>query len=236
MNNLFNFPSIPDASQMHERDCNALIEDYLEHLIAPLIGIVPYPERLSFRQEAHAHIDGLILDFQYKGEMRAEATEHALREFGEPWKLGQAFLEEWSQGGTGRPSVRLARKAAWTAFGSFGAASMLTLLMLEKSAFTPFHELPLGGIGMLALFSPWIAGGFVGAMTPTQAKRGITHALCVLIPHSCAVGALMPPGREVLLFAAWQLLFWLPAGWGSAALTAACLRQMRRQHFWLTAR
>lgn len=71
---------------------------------------------------------------------------------------------------------------------------------------------------------------------PAQARRGIGIALGGLILHSCAVGALMQSRRELLLFAAWQFLFWLPAGWGSASLTAACLQYVRRQRFWQTAR
>ncbi len=212
------------------------IEDFLDHLCAPLIGIVPYRERLAFRQEAHAHIEGLIREFQYEGQEIAAATESALREFGEPWKVGQAFLQEWSRGASGQLPSGQIRKAAWTAFGGFGVASMWTLLVLESSASAPPNENSMLILGGLAFCSPFVAGGFVGALAPAQARRGIATALGGLILHSCAVGALMQPGREALLFALWQLLFWLPVGVGSAAVTAACLRYVRRPRFWQIAR
>ncbi|MCW3099075.1 MAG: hypothetical protein JWL77_4693 [Chthonomonadaceae bacterium] len=236
MKNLPEFARISHELQTRRRGCEERIEDYLEHLTAPLIGIVPYAERRAFREEAHAHIDGLICEFEHEGQEALEATESALREFGEPWKLGQAFLQEWSQGAPHLSPTGLIRKAAWTAFGGFGAASMLTLLMLEVYAFNPSQASLTSIIGLLAFFSPLAAGSFVGAKMPAQARRGISIALSILILHSCAVGMLMPSRREGLLFAAWQLLFWLPAGWGSASVTAACLRYVRRQRFWQTAR
>ncbi|MCW3055281.1 MAG: hypothetical protein JWN14_4451 [Chthonomonadales bacterium] len=236
MSNLHKLRLITNEPHPRQWDCEDQIEDFLDHLSAPLIGIVPYRERLAFRQEAHAHIDGLIREFQYEGQEPAQATESALREFGEPWKVGQAFLQEWSQGTPGQPQAGQIRKAFWTAFGGFGVASMLTLLILESNASRP----PDGNLtflaGMLAFCSPFVAGSFVGAMAPVQAKRGMGYALGILMLHSCAVGALMPFDRGALRFALWQLLFWLPAGIGSAALTAACLRYVRRQRFWLIAR
>jgi hypothetical protein len=112
----------------------------------------------------------------------------------------------------------------------------LTLLILEDCAFTLTQDTMVSAGWMLALFSPFVAGSFVGAVAPMQARRGIAKALGVLILHSCAVGFLMQPQQQCLLFAAWQLLFWLPAGLGSASLTSACLRYVRRQRFWQMAR
>src|ERR1051325_4821180 len=83
------------AAQMH---CGARVEDFLDNLCAPLIGIVPYGERNGFRQEAHAHIEALFREFLYQGKTRQAALEAALHEFGEPWQIGNAFLQEWSQG------------------------------------------------------------------------------------------------------------------------------------------
>jgi hypothetical protein len=40
------------------------IEDYLDHLCVPLVGVVPYRERRSMRQEAAAHIACLVDEFQ----------------------------------------------------------------------------------------------------------------------------------------------------------------------------
>ena len=59
MNNLRKLRLITNEAHPQQRDCDEQIEDFLDHLCAPLIGIVPYRERFAFRQEAHAHIDGL---------------------------------------------------------------------------------------------------------------------------------------------------------------------------------
>lgn len=154
MQNLPEAPLLTKEPHTQPRLCAERIEDYLEHLIAPLVGIVPYSERHAFRQEAHAHLAGLICEFQYEGQEATEATESALREFGEPWKLGQAFLQEWSQGTPRLSPSGLIRKAALTAFGGFGAGSMLTLLMLEVYAYNPYQDTLVSLIGILAFSLP----------------------------------------------------------------------------------
>ena len=60
MNNLPELQLLTNNLQAQPLFCDERVEDYLEHLAAPLVGIVPYPERRAFRQEAHAHIEGLI--------------------------------------------------------------------------------------------------------------------------------------------------------------------------------
>ena len=227
---------ITNALQAQQLSCDERLEDYLEHLGAPLIGIVPYPERKAFRQEAHAHLDGLIREYVWQGQTLQAATESALREFGEPWKVGQAFLHEWL---LGTPRLRppiLIRKATFTAFAWFGIASMLILLLLEQVLCAAVQEDLLPGIGLLAFLAPFVAGGLTGAMCPAQAERGVRNAMCLLALHAVVTGLMLLPRVEGLAFAGWQLLFWLPAGRVSAAATGAYLRQARRQRFWQIAR
>ncbi len=212
------------------------IEDYLDHLCAPLIGIVPYCERMAFRQEAHAHIDALIRDYLYAGKAPEEATESALREFGEPWKVGQSFLQEWSQGTPQMRPARLIRKATWTAFAWFGVASMLTLLLLEQVVLPPRQDALLPGVLLLAFLAPFVVGSVVGRTLPAQTGRGVRNALLILVLHSFVTGLLLLPRQEGLLFALWQLLFWLPVGHGTASVTALWVRHVRRQRFWQAAR
>ncbi len=227
---------IATGLQAQQLSCDERLEDYLEHLGAPLVGIVPYPERKAFRQEAHAHIEGLIREYVWQGQDLKKATETALREFGEPWKVGRAFLEEWLQGTPRlRPPI-LIRRATSTAFAWFGIASMLILLLLEQVLSAPTHEALLPGIGLLAFLAPFVAGGLTGVMCPSQTERGVRNAVGFLTLHSVVIGLLLLPRVEGLAFAAWQLLFWLPAGRITAGMSAACLRQARRQRFWQIAR
>lgn len=232
MNNLPDLFHSPNQRQAQQQSCDDRLEDYLEHLVAPLIGIVPFAERKAFRQEAYAHLEGLICEYLWQGKDRQEATEAALQEFSEPWKVGQAFLQEWLQGTpTQRPDL-LSRKATFTAFAWFGMASMLLLLLLERVTYEPSQDALLSGIGLLALFAPFAAGALTGAMSPAQAERGVRNAAWLLTAHAFATGLLLMPRYEVLAFAAWVLLFWLPAGRVSATMTASYLRQARRQRFW----
>lgn len=212
------------------------LEDYLENLGAPLIGVVPYRERRAFRQEAHAHLDGLLREYGWQGKDLRDATECALREFGDPWKVGQAYVQEWLQGtSTQRPAL-LIRKATYTAFGLFGISSMLTLLLLEQYLLSPTRDAILPCIGILAFIAPFVAGGLVGAITPAQGERGVRNAVLVLAPHAFITGLFLQPRLEGIAFAGWLLLFWLPTGRVCAAVAAHCVWQVRRQRFWRTAR
>jgi len=236
VNNPLKLSCISNELQAQQGQCDERLEDYLDHLCAPLIGIVPYAERRAFRLEAHTHIAGLIGEYQYQGQELQAATESALREFGEPWKIGQAFLQEWCQGTPCLRPVGLIRKATCVAFALFGIASMLTLLVLEQSLLAPHQDALLLLSGMLAFFSPLLAGCLTGMATPAQAERGVRNAMLLLLLHSFTTGLLLLPKVEGLAFAGWQLLFWLPGGRVSASLTAAWLRHMRRQRFWQIAR
>jgi hypothetical protein len=236
VNNLPDLSHFPNQCQAQQHSCDDRLEDYLEHLVAPLIGIVPFGERKAFRQEACAHLEGLICEYMWQGKDRQKATETALREFGEPWEVGQAFLQEWLQGTPEQRPALLIRKATFTAFAWFGVASMLILLLLEQVIYEPSRDALLPGIGLLAFFAPFVAGALAGAMYPTQAGRGVRNAVWLLTVHAFATGLLLLPRYEVLAFAGWVLLFWLPAGWVSARVSASYLRQARRQRFWRIAR
>ena len=216
--------------------CNICLHDFLEHLNAPLVGIVPYVERKAFVQEAHTHIEGLICEYTWQGQNSHEATENALREFGEPWQIGHAFLEEWLQGTRFQRPAILMRKATWVAFASFGTASMMTLLLIERHIFMASQDIFLPMISLLSFFAPLFAGVFVGATSPIQAERGVQNAMLILILHTAITGCLLQPRWEGLILAGWQWIFWLPAGRVSAGLTAAYLRQVRRQRFWQVVR
>jgi hypothetical protein len=236
MSNRPDLKLIATGLQAQQLSCDERLEDYLEHLGAPLVGIVPYPERKAFRQEAHAHIEGLIHEYVWQGQDLDKATETALREFGEPWNVGRDFLEEWL---LGTPRLRppiLIRRATSTAFAWFGIASMLILLLLEQVLGSPAHDAQLSGLALAAFLAPFVAGGLTGTMCSAQAERGVRNAVGILTLHSVVIGLLLLPRVEGLAFAAWQLLFWLPAGRITATVTATALRQARRKRFWQIAR
>ena len=209
-----------------------LLEDYVDHLTAPLVGIVPFPERKAFRDEASLHIEGLIQIFISEGQDVEAATKSALLEFGEPWKIGQAFLQEWLQGTpTQRPAI-LIRRASLTAFAWFGPASFLSLLLIEHSSLMPTNGSEVLVLIGIAILSPAVSGCITGFMAPGQTDKGVRNAMVALVCHSFVTGLLILPHYAGLLFSMWQLLFWLPVGRITASISARSHRHFWRQRFW----
>lgn len=215
--------SLLDPAQAQEQ-----MEDYLDYLCAPLLGTVPYSQRQRFRREAADHLWGLAEDFAAEGFSNADAVSHALCEYGEPWRLGQSFADSWQRGGERRYTLRFADAATVRAFGGFGVFSVLTLLWIEQSVFQPGSStLPLAAC--LAVAAPFLAGVLTGLGLHAHPGLGIVRAVGTLAAASGVIGLLLLPHPEALQFALFQLLFWLPAGALSAAVTAGLKRQ--HQHF-----
>lgn len=213
-------------------EADARLEDFLDHFCAPLIGVVPYRERVALRHELGAHLDALIAEYTFHGQTPACAVASALGEMGEPWASGQAWLAEWSVGRQASPaSSRLARAALARPFAFFGVATMLNLLLLEQCALTPGGGWLLPLVVVFAVLSPVVCGVCVGASQPGHPTRGLLPALLVLALDSLATGLLMLPSGDGLRFAAFQLLWWVPVGLASASLTAALVRSHRRRRF-----
>lgn len=61
-----------------------LLQDYLDNLCAPLVGVVPYVERQSLRAEAEEHLLALIENKEAQGLFSEAAVEATLVEYGEP--------------------------------------------------------------------------------------------------------------------------------------------------------
>ncbi len=232
MNSLLRLRLIGGDKQAEELRWNERTEDYLDHLCAPLVGIVPYAERQSLRAEAQEHLWALIEDGRAQGLDTAAALEAALREYGEPWQTGQAFVDAWCQRQI--PESRLARcmgVAVLRAFAWFGAASVFNLLLLQAYAMVPGWRAAYLPLFSLALLSPVIAGGLTGGTVAIGSTRAVATVVALLSLHSFAAGVLMLPHREGLYFALFQLLFWLPVGCLSAWGTASLVRHLRRSRF-----
>ena len=148
-------------------EADALLEDFLDHVCAPLVGIVPFGERFTLRREMGAHLDALVAEFEFQGFAACDAVQNALREMGEPWEVGQAWLTQWSVGRQASlSSSRWARAALTRPFAFFGVAAMLNLLLLEQCALTPGGSSLLPFVVLLAAVSPVICGACVGVSQP----------------------------------------------------------------------
>ena len=88
----------------------------------------------------------------------------------------------------------------------------------------------------LAVLAPLLAGVLTGLALHPKTVGGVFRAVLALTLASSAAGLLTLPRPEVWQFALFQLVFWLPAGCLSAAVTAALRRQLRLQNFRHTTR
>ena len=231
-----NNPPPPSDAPPAEEEAQAQIEDYLDYLCAPLLGIVPYAQRRRLRLETEDHLLALVEDFGAEGFAPDQAVTVALREYGEPWRIGQDFAEAWL---TGPHPCRLARftdAATLRAFGWFGVFSVLSLLGVEQCALVPNQQALWPLVQCLAVVAPLLAGVLTGLALHPKMAGGVCRAVAALALASGAAGALVLPHPEVLQFALFQLVFWLPAGCLSAAVTASLRRQFRLQNFRRTTR
>lgn len=219
----------------HEKgppEADALLEDFLDHVCAPLVGVVPYRERQAIRREIGAHLDALVAEHEFQGQSPDDAANSALREMGEPWAAGQAWLEAWSAGRqTSSSASRLARASLTRPFAFFGVAAMLNWLLLEQCALTPGGDWLLPFVVLFAAVAPIVCGVCVGASQPGHPTRGVLPALLILCLHALATGLLMLPSPDGLHFAAVPLVWWLPVGLLSSSLVAALIRSHRRHRF-----
>ena len=210
---------------------DAWTEDYLDHLCAPLVGIVPLAERRNLRDEVRAHLEALADEFGFEGKSPPEAAAAALLELGEPWQVGQTFLREWLQGSPHVAPARLTRAAAFRAFAFFGVAALPSWALLEHRALDPStFDLTLW-LWLLATLAPVLAGALTGLGQPARMGRGLCWAVGALTLHALAAGALLLPQPDGFMFVLCLLLWWLPAGWLSATATAHLVRSHRRARF-----
>jgi len=214
-----------------QEDRQAQIEDYLDYLCAPLLGIVPYAQRRRLRLETEDHLHALIEDFEAEGFAPPEAVAVALREYGEPWRIGQDFADAWLSGPHPCRFARFTDAATLRAFGWFGVFSVVTLLGVEQCTLMPHQDSLWLLVQCLAVVSPFIAGVLTGFALHPKTAGGVCRAVAALALASGAAGALALPHPEVLQFTLFQFAFWLPAGCLSAIVTASLRRQLRLQNF-----
>ena len=83
----------------------------------------------------------------------------------------------------------------------------------------------------LAVVAPLLAGVLTGFALHPKTAGGVCRAVAALALASSTAGLLVLPHQEVLQFALFQMVFWLPAGCLSAAVAASLRRQLRLQNF-----
>ncbi|MDX2065501.1 MAG: hypothetical protein SFX74_07160 [Fimbriimonadaceae bacterium] len=230
------------------------IQDYLDRLVAPLIGTVPNEERWRLREETRFHLERLRDDYAAEGRTDREAGQLAIRAYGSASETADRFIETWFRKQPIGPLAARLGHANSIAFVAFGLAELLcTALMMSriylpsasvwKYAINPatFHEFiprevpvpeltPLYLLTVIAaLVSPWIAGAVIGLRVPLRAGRAAYQGLLPCIVYSFLAGLVTLPSKELAAFAVLQLAYWLPAGMLSAHFAMLWQRDRRRR-------
>src|SRR5262249_7990835 len=91
-------PRLPNPSPPAEQvQVQARLEDYPDHVCAPLVRMAPYPERRTLRAEWRAHLTSLAAAYEELGSNPEKAVEEALTQFGDPRRLGSEWANEWKR-------------------------------------------------------------------------------------------------------------------------------------------
>ena len=238
-----------------DEQARELLEDYLDHLCSPLVGIVPYRERDRLRQEAAFNIEGRMQMYVLDGCDSVDAMKLAIEKYGRSDQLGDLFLEEWVRY---QPKGWLARNIglpnAYAGF-FFGQATLWGLVLVQIRVFAPNPEPYTFGLSLAQirhivpeplplpdqspmflafcaylLITPFVAGWLTGRFAPIGASRAVYHVMVLLISVAFAVGSLMLPAREGVLFGFAELFIWLPVGMATAHYSSVVARRQRLRY------
>jgi hypothetical protein len=209
------------------------IDDYLDHVYAPLVSVVPYAQRQELKAELRAHLETLGASYEELGSTPDAAVGLALRQFGDPQDLSREWAREWHRAMSPTP-IEPAWRSTKRALGWFGPATLLACVMsgivtafcigrLEGSAPNPFVLLALIN-GLI----PIAAGIAAGRRSPARPALGAFFALAALFVPMSGVSLLLLRSSgdgliwdllsDLGLLVCLQTLFWLPIGCAAAAL------------------
>lgn len=252
MSNSVEIPLFASLSEPSVPGTDAVIDEYLERLVAPLVGTVPYAERARLKGEAAFHLERLREDFLAMGFESEDASRKAVATYGVSRRMSDDFLESWFKKQARGPLSRRLGHANAVAIGAFGLAQLVCVVVFQMRVYLPsesvfryairpslVHEFvpisvpipeltPLYLLMLLAVvLAPALAGWFVGSRVPIHAARAAYSGMLPCILYSLVMGTMMLPMKELLLFAVWQVFFWLPVGAGVATVASSFCRFRR---------
>lgn len=249
---IIRLPGTDPTAERESLDAQEHIEDYLDHLCAPLVGIVPYRERDRLRQEAVFNIEGRMRQFLVDGYDSETSVFKAIEKYGRAEELSEKFLEEWLRY---QPKGALARMIglpnAYATF-FFGQATLWGILLVQYRVFSPEPEpftfgltladirriipepLPLPDrnpwwtiFWLYAILAPFVAGWLTGRKVLIGAGKAVYQVQLLATLMTFSVGAIMLPTTEGIWLAMIQVLWWVPVGTLIAHTVSALTRRRR---------
>jgi hypothetical protein len=197
------------------------IEDYLDHVCAPLVDRVPYAERTARRAELRTHLASLAEGYQELGSAPDDAIREALTQFGNPRVVARA----WERATRTHPVL-----PTWAA--TLVALGCYVLTMAAGWASQGVHHALIlkVGVGALSDFgTPLLAGLITGWLSPARPARGNLYSVALLF--AIGLGACWATGGPTLyqlVLLPTQAARWMLIGCG-AAVFGAELRKRREQ-------
>jgi hypothetical protein len=214
----------PAWSQSEAPERDAHIEEYLDRIRTPLVGVVPDARCQELCAEIAAHLDALVAAYQELGSGPDEAVSQALVRFGDPEDVARAWAGEWLRGQEHSSTMHAARVA-------FGACTGVTVMVfLGGYAYTRWHPdvraLDYGlGIGIF-FGAPVVAGLAAGTWRRGRVVAGTLLGIAAsLVPFAVAHAMDQAARGSVHWGSVWltplrMSLVWLPI----ACLCAAAAR------------
>lgn len=234
-----------------------MIEDYLDHICAPLLGIVPYPERARLREETGFHIEQRANDYRLQGMEEREAVLRAIQMVGNSEKVGQTFLETWfkhqPQGRLGR-YIGLANAYAFVPF--MVATLAVTWLLMLRVFLLPDPKIITFGLSYaqirhvipepiplpetnweslllygISIFAPIAAGWWTGVRVPYGAARAVYQVMLPLVIYTFLLSAVVMPRQEGVGLALVEMFYWIPVGCATAHVAGLITWRRRSRRF-----
>ncbi len=231
---------------------NTKLDGYLDRMVDPLFGRVPEEQCERLWLESADHLEHLIERYCREGLTLDSATERATELYGAPEDAANEFLHQWVDRHGTQGLTRRFGRANLFAFSWFALAQVFYVILLQIRIFMPARaalHIPFSPAEVRAVWPeplpfpdfslefavtvlypilvPFVAGWVCGLKIPSRAPVAVYHALTPLIFYSFVMGALLLPKTEGLLYALFQIAFWLPVGCLTAYLSSLRTRKLR---------
>lgn len=201
---LFSAPNPPADPNATGSDFDLWIEDYLDHLCAPLVGTLAYPLRLELRRETKEHLLALAQAYEELGYPSDEALRAAMRQFGDPRTLGAEYARQYDPP---LPQFSMAYGIGVFALAFLLAGGLMVVNDFWEAGFFRFAT-------FLAMF-PLFAGYQVGLKVPRHPVRVAAFASSLLWLAVWGVFTLIETPDQSQLGSLWSGLglacYFLPA-------------------------
>lgn len=207
-----------------------LIEEYLDHVCASMVGLVPRPRREASRNELRDHLLSLAEELHAEGVELSVALRRACDEMGNPREIGQALVSTWRS-----PRATAGGGAGVTALATFcGPTALLLMLLTEQvvSAGDAIRGLD-PRLQVLGTLIPVLAGGATGWRHPHSSVRSLAPALSACLAAALLIGLTLQPATGPLELFPWLLLGWPALGTASFFLARRARSvSLRHQSGW----